>query len=158
MTMSIADYRAALERVHEAKSIIEARKIVAEALGWVKPKRTSPVEEVREWIAQRGGPSEIAERLGMTRHSVHGWQNGRRTPSPALVLALRAIDAGVERYDMTPESLADWMRTRSLDAVEFGRLLNVHASTVRRWVNGDQPIPPWLSLALATVDAERAAA
>lgn len=158
MTMRIADYRAALERVHEAKSITEARKIAAEALGWVKPQRTSPVEEVRNWIEQRGGPSEIAGRLGMTRHSVHGWQNGRRKPSPALMLALRAIDAGHERYDMTPESLATWMSKHSLDAVEFGRALDVHASTVRRWVNGDQPIPPWLSLALATVETERAAA
>jgi DNA-binding transcriptional regulator YiaG len=58
----------------------------------------------------------------------------------------------VERIS-TRDELKEWRRRLGLTQVGLARLLGVSRNAVARWEWGRHPIPPWLHLALAGIEA-----
>jgi len=50
---------------------------------------------------------------------------------------------------MTPDQLRAFLATQDLSADSFAGLVGVHRSTVFRWLNGEQPIPRYVSVICA---------
>jgi len=55
---------------------------------------------------------------------------------------------------VTGEQLASWRNYHQLTQPQLARLLGIHANTVARWEVGMRAIPPFLGLALETVQRE----
>lgn len=56
---------------------------------------------------------------------------------------------------MTPLELQDWLTRMKLSQGELAKELGVHIITVNRWANGAREIPPFLSLALETLERKK---
>jgi transcriptional regulator with XRE-family HTH domain len=56
---------------------------------------------------------------------------------------------------MTGNELREWRRDRVLDQQDLADLLGVHLQTVSKWERNVQTIPPFLELALRTVEREQ---
>lgn len=50
--------------------------------------------------------------------------------------------------------LAQWRHYHQLTQTQLARLLGVHLQTIARWEGGTRAIPPFLGLALETVQRE----
>ena len=55
---------------------------------------------------------------------------------------------------MTAQELQEWRVSHSLTQVMLAERLGVHVQTVARWEQGARDIPPYLQLALQTIDRE----
>ena len=53
---------------------------------------------------------------------------------------------------MTGAELKVWRERRELQQSELAELLGVHAMTVSKWERGVQAIPPFMELALETLE------
>lgn len=53
---------------------------------------------------------------------------------------------------MTPKELQAWLERVRLSQGELAKHLGVHIITVNRWANGAREIPPFLPLALETLE------
>lgn len=56
---------------------------------------------------------------------------------------------------MTPVELKNWRDQQGLSQESLADLLGVHWMTVSRWELGKREIPPFLHLALETIDRRR---
>jgi DNA-binding transcriptional regulator YiaG len=55
---------------------------------------------------------------------------------------------------MTKKELTTWRESLGLTQGELATMLGVHIITVNRWENGAREIPPFLPLALQTLERE----
>lgn len=55
---------------------------------------------------------------------------------------------------MTPVQLAAWRNYYQLTQLQLAQLLGVHFTTVAKWETGRYAIPPYLGLALETIQRE----
>lgn len=50
------------------------------------------------------------------------------------------------------ESLRQWRALRRINQRDLGDILGVHYVTIARWETGERPVPPFLHLALESID------
>lgn len=53
---------------------------------------------------------------------------------------------------MTSAELAAWLHRHQWTAVQLGRAIGYHRNRIGLWLNGQQPIPQWLPLALRGIE------
>ena len=69
----------------------------------VRNRRTHAA--VRRAIELLDGPSRAAERLGVSRQTVHNWLNSGRIPADngQVIEVEMAVDGAVTRYELRPD-------------------------------------------------------
>lgn len=110
---------------------------------------------------------DIAARLGVDRHTVYSWLNGRRAASPALREAVaQLINEEAADYLLSLVAEREGGRSRGIEQLNAAGLtrqdvavpLGVDPSAVSWWFLGRSPAPPALaSLLRYKLGAERAA-